>query len=349
MRTAVINSALMVVVGLTCCWGQLDITIDGDISDITAKTDAWVYYDTDSGETDRYGYDITKVVLWRYFYDDGGTPKCDMYVGIEVSGTPGDADGDGDPDNDDPGASYPNTDFESIGTKFFGTIPNKALSEYVIVEFWADSGSYGCGVDFKTNWYSDGSDPTAPYESKGYAVGSASSGIITDDASAPYTDFDMASSAGSDKGYEMVFRDFHSSVTGDFTFYVETNAASGPEDWMWDTPTAVTLASAEGQLADGAKRLLWETGAEAGLVGFNVWAASSKLGPYNKLNRRLLPVTGEGGVSGTYRYLDQTPAFARHQYYKIELMGEDGRGELSDPIEISSPDEPRAMLMPPRE
>ena len=349
MGRVTIVCAVAALVAGGACWGQSGITLDGDIEDIWNKSGAWT--GTDVLDSSLCGYDIRRVAVWRCFYEDGGDTKCDVYVGVEVSGTPGDTDGDDDPDTDADPDTEP-TDFLSIGTEFSETgRPQADRSEYVIVQF--DEGPptwawWGCGVDYTTNW--PDSNCTGDYSTKGYACGALDgSGLsITDDEAADDADFAMASSSGAWQGYEMVFRNFHNYVSSDFDVIVKTNAASGGEDTFSVNPTAVMLASAAGHPAEEARRLTWKTGAEAGLVGFNVWAASNKLGPYEKLNRRLLPTMAEGGVSGTYKYLDQTPAFARHQYYRIELVREDGSSECSDPVEVTSAEDRRALLRPPR-
>jgi hypothetical protein len=83
-------------------------------------------------------------------------------------------------------------------------------------------------------------------------------------------------------------------------------------------PTAVALRSFSAARAGNAVRLRWRTGAEARLLGFDLYR---RVGQRNiRLNKTLIPAQGKAG-GGSYTYVDRRRAPAR---YRLEAVKVDG-------------------------
>ena len=69
--------------------------------------------------------------------------------------------------------------------------------------------------------------------------------------------------------------------------------------------------------------LIWETAAEPGLLGFNVYRAASLAGPWVQVNAELLP--GRGGAAGGGSYVLRDAPGAGDVYYRLEEVDATGK------------------------
>jgi sortilin (neurotensin receptor 3) len=85
-----------------------------------------------------------------------------------------------------------------------------------------------------------------------------------------------------------------------------------------ESPTAVRLRSFSATRAGNAVRLHWRTGAEARLLGFDLYR---RVGKRNiRLNRSLIPAQGKTG-GGSYSYVDRTRVPARYRLQGVTVDG----------------------------
>jgi hypothetical protein len=86
----------------------------------------------------------------------------------------------------------------------------------------------------------------------------------------------------------------------------------------------ITLSQFTAQF-DGSKILLkWITSSEVNVRGFYVLRSDSKDGPYARISNQINAI-GDTYIGGIYQYTDNTIAFARTYYYKIEVIDNNGK------------------------
>ncbi len=83
-------------------------------------------------------------------------------------------------------------------------------------------------------------------------------------------------------------------------------------------PSVIELISFRAKADVNHIRLTWETGSEIDNVGFNLYRASSKEGPYTKINNRLIPAEGGLASGANYAYLDPEVTKGMTYYYRLE-------------------------------
>ncbi len=113
------------------------------------------------------------------------------------------------------------------------------------------------------------------------------------------------------------------------------------------TPTASTVTQFNGTYTrKNQARLKWETGNEAGLIGFNLWQSQTAATGYNKINSAVIPAQSPGEVkANTYKYLDAGFSNSQKSWYKLEALIVGGASEWSGPVSIAAgcsaiPDKP---------
>jgi hypothetical protein len=117
------------------------------------------------------------------------------------------------------------------------------------------------------------------------------------------------------------------------------------------TPTAVSVADFRSTNAGaGGVELVWNTGNEISLAGFNVWRSLNSDTGYSKLNSDLIPAKNPGAVIGNaYSFTDEGATAGAKHYYKLEAVAADSSSEWFGPILVDiSPDCPQlsAKLSP---
>jgi hypothetical protein len=101
---------------------------------------------------------------------------------------------------------------------------------------------------------------------------------------------------------------------------VAINQIGGPS--LWETPTAVTLASFRGTATRRGVDLRWRTASETRILGFNVWRFADGKGV--KVNRSL--VNAQDRATGTtYRIIDRSARPGVTYTYRVQAVGWDGK------------------------
>jgi hypothetical protein len=95
---------------------------------------------------------------------------------------------------------------------------------------------------------------------------------------------------------------------------------------------AVTLVYFGAAVApDGDVVVTWETAAEIKNAGFNLFRAPTIVGPFERINERLIPARGSLLQGAAYRFLDSKPS-AGPLYYRLEDVDTAGRGTWHGPV-----------------
>ncbi len=103
-------------------------------------------------------------------------------------------------------------------------------------------------------------------------------------------------------------------------------------------PTAAMLAGfTASQDAGGRVTLTWQTTAEAGVAGFNVYravGAAGAEGSWVRANSSLIPAQGGGGSGASYRYVDEGAAgIAEPLRYRLEVVNASGPPQSFGPVD----------------
>lgn len=103
------------------------------------------------------------------------------------------------------------------------------------------------------------------------------------------------------------------------------------------TPTSVELANFKAALKSASVKLVWRTGQETDLVGFNVWRRRGT-GEWEKMTTDLVPAKNPGSLTGAkYNFKDKDLKPGKKHRYKIELVDKGGNSTWSEVIQIQVP------------
>jgi len=97
-------------------------------------------------------------------------------------------------------------------------------------------------------------------------------------------------------------------------------------------PTAVELLSFKAIGLRERALLVWETAGEQGTLGYNVQRAAGADGPWQAINRALVPATGGPAAGTTYTLRDAAGAGTWH--YRLEDVSQDGKRSLHPAVEV---------------
>jgi hypothetical protein len=113
--------------------------------------------------------------------------------------------------------------------------------------------------------------------------------------------------------WQIKFYDASGNVktTGEMSFYV-------------GTPTAVNVSSFKAKVHQKTLELMWETGNEVDLIGFNVYRSRSLNGEKEKLNSELILAKEPGQLDGAEYGFTQEVEPGKRYYYWLEWVGIDG-------------------------
>jgi len=92
-------------------------------------------------------------------------------------------------------------------------------------------------------------------------------------------------------------------------------------------------------------RIYWKTSTQTDLVGFNIFRAESREGPFLPINDELIPVTGNRMTGNRYEFLDRDVSSAKIYYYWIEVLRFDGTREQMSMIEVTTTPLGRIFLL----
>ena len=79
----------------------------------------------------------------------------------------------------------------------------------------------------------------------------------------------------------------------------------------------------------------WETATEVNTVGFNLYRANSKAGPYVKVNTTLIPASGSQLTGSSYKYEDTGVQPGQVYYYQLEDIESSGKATRQEPIAVT--------------
>ncbi len=75
----------------------------------------------------------------------------------------------------------------------------------------------------------------------------------------------------------------------------------------------------------------WTTASETDNVGFNLYRAESEDGPYEQINKKLIPAKGSPTEGVSYKYADRR-ARRGTDYYKLEDIDLNGMMTMHGPV-----------------
>lgn len=154
--------------------------------------------------------------------------------------------------------------------------------------------------------------------------------VLESPPSAGNTDpFPASAPAAPAGGYSQTLSAFNdTSPNGTWKLFVgeDCSVDSGSLDsWSIDIlaapPTGVTVARFDARARGGLVEVRWRSGAEVGLLGYNVFRMSA--GKTTRLNRSLIAARGSSSAGSAYRFLDRTARPGRH-IYRLEVVRKDG-------------------------
>ncbi len=79
----------------------------------------------------------------------------------------------------------------------------------------------------------------------------------------------------------------------------------------------------------------WSTETELNTAGFNVYRGASPDGPFDlKVNRELIPATGDSVSGGEYSFIDRTARPGMVYYYQLQEVEKNGGVNMYGPIQV---------------
>jgi len=97
-------------------------------------------------------------------------------------------------------------------------------------------------------------------------------------------------------------------------------------------PTAIGLMSFSATGSGNDIRVDWHTGHEIANLGFNIYRATNKGGPYTKINSALIPGLNYSALGKTYSFMDTDVTPGRLYYYKLEDIDVYGKHTFHGPV-----------------
>ncbi len=80
----------------------------------------------------------------------------------------------------------------------------------------------------------------------------------------------------------------------------------------------------------------WTTETEVGTVGFNLYRSESPDGPYERVNKELIPASGDPLVGGRYVFTDTDVIAGRTYYYQLEDVEATGATTRHGPVAVKA-------------
>jgi hypothetical protein len=97
-------------------------------------------------------------------------------------------------------------------------------------------------------------------------------------------------------------------------------------------PTAIGLISFTATGVGNDVEVVWETGHEIANLGFNIYRATNKDGPFKKINSALIPGLNYSLLGKAYSYVDTDLSPGTLYYYKLEDIDVYGKQTFDGPI-----------------
>ncbi len=81
----------------------------------------------------------------------------------------------------------------------------------------------------------------------------------------------------------------------------------------------------------------WETGSEFDTAGFNIYRSEDKFGPFEQINRTLIPSLSDAAAGGSYSFIDENVQHSQTYFYHLEDVEFDNATKLHEQISITAP------------
>jgi hypothetical protein len=119
--------------------------------------------------------------------------------------------------------------------------------------------------------------------------------------------------------------------------WVASSVPEGTPGFMGDDQALpVTLSYFEARYVDNVVILRWITESEINNLGFEVYRAESKDGPFKKINPHRIEGAGTTASQHKYEYIDDTAVTGNQYFYYIENIDFSGEKEQSETIQAMS-------------
>jgi hypothetical protein len=99
-----------------------------------------------------------------------------------------------------------------------------------------------------------------------------------------------------------------------------------------DSAKTVSAAAPEGAQERGKISITWTTQREESCYGYYIYRADSEVGPFERLNKDVVPGAGTTTTPQDYKVVDQPLPMGKKYYYYVQEVDLDGRTRTITPI-----------------
>ena len=97
---------------------------------------------------------------------------------------------------------------------------------------------------------------------------------------------------------------------------------------------AVELSLLTGEISEGNVIMRWRTESEVGSLGFHIYRASRKNGPYERVTSELIQGMGSSSATQDYSFTDRNVERGSSYWYKLEDVASDSTGTMHGPVKV---------------
>jgi len=105
---------------------------------------------------------------------------------------------------------------------------------------------------------------------------------------------------------------------------------------IWCTLFLLIFLTSCGLVGQNELTISWTTESELDIIGFNLLRSETEDGPYNAINKELIPPSNDPNVGGEHSFIDRDVIDGVTYYYKLETIDRQGNSTESDPIAITA-------------
>ncbi|MBM3242524.1 T9SS type A sorting domain-containing protein [Candidatus Poribacteria bacterium] len=143
-----------------------------------------------------------------------------------------------------------------------------------------------------------------------------------------WTPNDFVDTSSASEGYSIEY-DGEGDLSSDY--FIQQNPTKG-----LDNALPVSLSYFEARYSDNVVILRWITESETNNLGFEVYRAESKDGPFKKINPHRIAGAGTTASQHKYEYIDDTAVAGNQYFYYIENIDFSGEKDRSGTIQAMS-------------